>query len=124
MSANTNAPATTTPAKRASLVLAKPIRNTLEGSTLVQAKRSPQVHVLLAGAKLTLCRIDTSRWNERVDVAGDAKVSCPVCGAAMKAATAKAAEQHITEPAPAKPRRRRKPKAETAKSQTTDVAAS
>ncbi len=123
MSANTNAPATTPPAKRAPLVLAKPIRNTLEKSTLVQAKRSPQVHVLLKGANRTLCAIDVSKWVEMTTIE-DGKISCPVCASALKATVAKAAEQHITEPAPAKPSRRRKAKAETPEPQTADVSAS
>ena len=57
---DTTAPAATAP-KRASLVLAKPIKNSLPGSTLVQAKRSPQVHVLPAGATRTLCAIDVGK---------------------------------------------------------------
>ncbi len=118
---STNASAPTAAKTRGPLTLDKPVKNTLEGSTLVKAARSQQVHVLPADAKLTLCRIDVSKWSEKTDVDA-ATTNCPVCASALKAATVKAAEQHITEPAPVKPRRRRK-KAETAAPQTADVGA-
>lgn len=124
MSANTNAPATTMPAerKRGPLTLDRPVKNTLTGSTVVQAKRSPQVHVLPAGATRTLCNIDTSKWADSTTIE-DGKITCPVCAKALKAATAKAAGPNITEPAPAKQTRGRKLKAETAEPQLADAVA-
>lgn len=122
ISANTNAPATAAEKKpRGPLVLAKPIKNTLTGSTLVKAARSQQIHVLPADTTTTLCGINVTKWAEQADVDA-ATTNCPLCASAVKAATAKAAEQHITEPAPAKPSRRRK-KAGTAEPQVADVGA-
>ena len=120
---DTIAPATTTPAerKRGPLVLDKPVKSTLTGATVVQAKRSQQRHVLPADTTTTLCGINVTKWAEQADVDA-ATTNCPPCASAVKAATAKAAEQHITEPAPAKPSRRRK-KAGTAEPQVADVGA-
>ena len=56
----------------------------------MQAKRSPQVHVLPADATRTLCNIDTTKWVESVDVDPDAKVTCPLCAKAMKTAAKEA----------------------------------
>ncbi len=70
------------------------------------------------------CARSTSRVGRtQADVAADAKISCPLCASTLKAATAKAAEQHITEPAPAKQTRGRKLKAETAEPQLADAVA-
>lgn len=85
------------------------------------AKRSQQRHVLPADTTTTLCGINVTKWAEQADV-NAATTNCPVCASALKAATAKAAEQHITEPAPVKPSRRRK-KAEPAEPQAADVGA-
>jgi hypothetical protein len=80
---------TTEPATRRPLTLARPVRNSLDGSTVVQAKRSIQRHVLPADTTLTLCVIDTAKWVERVDVDANAKINCPLCAAALKAETQK-----------------------------------
>ena len=80
----------TDPATRRPLTLTRPVKNTLPASSLVQAKRSPQVHVLPADATRTLCNIDTTKWVESVDVDPDAKVTCPLCAKAMKTAAKEA----------------------------------
>jgi hypothetical protein len=77
--------ATTNPATRKSLTLNRPVKNTLDGSTVVQAKRSPQVHVLPDGTTVTLCNINTAKWAEQVTVEDGAKVTCPLCAKALKA---------------------------------------
>jgi hypothetical protein len=79
----------TTTTTRKPLVLAKAVRNTLDWSTIVKAKRSQQRHVLLAASTRTLCGIDTAKWRERDDVS-ETTVTCPVCAAELKAAAKKA----------------------------------
>jgi hypothetical protein len=74
---------------RKSLVLAKPAKNTLSGSTIVRAKRSQQRHVVRAETVRTLCGIDTTKWRERDEVT-ETTVSCPVCADALKVAAKEA----------------------------------
>jgi hypothetical protein len=74
---------TIAPTVRRALILRGPVKNTLGGSTVVQAKRSPQRHVLPASTTTTLCGIDTGTWVERADVDVDAKVTCPLCAKAF-----------------------------------------
>jgi hypothetical protein len=81
---------TTATTKRAPLALAKGVKNTLDGSTIVQAKGSVQRHVLAAGSETTLCRINTAKWSAKAEVADDATVSCPLCADALKAEAKKA----------------------------------
>ena len=89
---NTPEPTETTERKpRGPLVLARPVKNSIAGSTVVKATRSRQIHVLPSDASVTLCGINTERWAEQVDVDADAKVTCPLCGKAMKAAAKEAA---------------------------------
>jgi hypothetical protein len=75
--------------ERKPLTLRRPVKNTLDGSTLVRAARGQQRHVLPAKAMTTLCGIDTGKWVELVDVTGE-KVNCPPCAAALKALAKKA----------------------------------
>jgi hypothetical protein len=76
----------TTPAARRPLTLAKPVQNTIDGATVVQAKRSPQRHILPTGSTTTLCGIDVTKWAAQADVDADAKTNCPLCVKAMRAA--------------------------------------
>lgn len=71
---------------RGPLTLTRPVKLTIEGATLVQAKRSPQIHVLVADKATTLCNINTAKWVERVDVPADARINCPVCAKMLKQA--------------------------------------
>ena len=87
---------TTTPAGRR-LTLDRPVKNTLADSILVQAKRSPQVHVLPDGATVTLCNIDTAKWREQAEVADSAKVTCPICAKQLKALAADARKHENSE---------------------------
>lgn len=87
---------TTTNARRP-LTLKKAVANTLDGSTIVKAKRSPQRHVLpAAGATVTLCGIDSSKWAGQDEVS-DTTVNCPPCGEALKA-LAKQAKDEANQP--------------------------
>jgi hypothetical protein len=79
MTVPTNAPAA---ARR--LTLSKPVKNTLDGSTVVKATRSPQSHVLVSGETVTLCAIDVSKWAAQAELQADAKVTCPLCAKALK----------------------------------------
>ncbi len=79
--------ATTTERKpRGPLTLKRPVKNTLDGSSLVQAKRSQQIHVLPADQTRTLCNIDTAKWSDEPTVHETGKVTCPLCAKAMKEA--------------------------------------
>jgi hypothetical protein len=73
----------TTANARKPLTLKKPVANTLDGTTIVKAKRSPQRHVLPKGEKVTLCRIDTAKWAAQDDVT-ETTVTCPLCAEALK----------------------------------------
>jgi hypothetical protein len=81
---------TTAPAATRGPLTTKPVKNTLDGSTIVRATRSPQFHVLPAGETVTLCQIDVTKWSAQADVAEDAKVNCPPCVKAMRAKAAEA----------------------------------
>jgi hypothetical protein len=83
---------TSNAAARRPLTLSKAAKNTLEGSTLVKASRSPQVHVLPAGKTRTLCAIETTKWASQPTVIEDGKITCPLCAEALKAAAKEAKE--------------------------------
>lgn len=80
----------TTNARRP-LTLAKPVKNTLEDSTLVKAKRSPQRHVLPAGSERALCGVNPSGWAATDEEFTETTVNWPFCADALKAKKAKQA---------------------------------
>jgi hypothetical protein len=71
----------TTPNARR-LVLDKGVKP-MDGATLTRSKRGQQVHAIVDGEKRTLCAIDPTKWNERVD-GEDKLVTCPVCAEFQK----------------------------------------
>jgi hypothetical protein len=85
----------TTTNARKPLTLKKPVANTLDGSTIVKAKRSPQRHVLPKGKTVTLCRIDTGKWAAK-DEATETTVTCPLCAEGLKAEALKAEAKKAT----------------------------
>jgi hypothetical protein len=73
----------TTPNARKPLVLDKGVKPALDNSTLTRSKRGQQVHAIVDGEARTLCAIDPTTWNERVD-GEDKLVTCPICAERQK----------------------------------------
>jgi hypothetical protein len=82
----------TTKSERKPLVLSKAVKNTLDRSTIVKAKRSQQRHVLPAETSRTICGIDTARWSEHDEVT-ETTVTCPLCAEQLKALAKKAKDE-------------------------------